>query len=98
MNPNVFHITNDKDFTKSLKQASETLDKIQDGLKDYIAEKRTLFPRFYFMLDDEILYCLGLPTADEANALQRNIGIYLTNLIYIYIYIINNIISIFIEF
>eukprot|EP00792_Barthelona_sp_PAP020_P009044 TRINITY_DN3265_c0_g7_i1.p1 TRINITY_DN3265_c0_g7~~TRINITY_DN3265_c0_g7_i1.p1 ORF type:complete len:3985 (+),score=1167.19 TRINITY_DN3265_c0_g7_i1:38-11956(+) len=42
-------------FTKH----NQTLEKVQRGLEDYLDQKRRAFPRFYFLLNDDILHILA---------------------------------------
>ena len=42
-----------------LKTLSEELDKRQKSLSDYLDTKRNIFPRFYFLSDEDLLSILG---------------------------------------
>ena len=50
-----------------LKDLSEELDKRQKRLSDYLDAKRNIFPRFYFLSDEDLLSILG---SSEPQAVQ----------------------------
>ena len=52
-----------------LKTLSLELDKCQKNLRDYLDSKRNIFPRFYFISDDELLSILG--SADPTTIQQH---------------------------
>ena len=46
-----------------LKNLSDELEKRQKSLSDYLDRKRFIFPRFYFLSDDDLLSILGAADA-----------------------------------
>lgn len=44
---------------KTLEFLSETLDKIQKSLSDYLETQRQAFSRFYFVGDEDLLEIIG---------------------------------------
>ncbi|XP_072745723.1 dynein axonemal heavy chain 1 [Anoplolepis gracilipes] len=45
----------DKALLESLKESLLILETVEKGLSDYLETKRMIFPRFYFLSDDELL-------------------------------------------
>jgi len=53
-----------------LRNLSGDLDKCQKSLSEYLDGKRTIFPRFYFISDDELLSILG---SSDTQAIQPHL-------------------------
>merc|ERR1719399_596440 len=58
-----FHIPN---LLPMLKNSNEKLDQIQKSLEAYLETKRAVFPRFYFLSNDELLSILSQTRNPEA--------------------------------
>ena len=58
-NPLVIVVMTDDNLLTSLSDANKTLASVQKGLNDYLETKRAVFPRFYFLSNDELLDILA---------------------------------------
>ena len=65
--PNVDLCCNISDRFAELKYIEEKLDECQKDLSNYLETKRCMFPRFYFISDDELLSILA---SSEARSVQ----------------------------
>lgn len=58
-NPQVISLCPDPRLLESLRECNKLLEQVQKGLSEYLETKRTAFPRFYFLSDDELLEILS---------------------------------------
>lgn len=58
-NPKLSKILKINNLFENLVKTSESLDHIEKQLEDYLEVKRKLFPRFYFLSNDELLEILA---------------------------------------
>ncbi|CAD7932621.1 unnamed protein product [Amoebophrya sp. A25] len=58
-NPKVIEICADETLRDMWMQSNVMLDMVQKGLEDYLEMKRSLFARFYFLSNDELLEILS---------------------------------------
>jgi len=71
-NPNVVEACHADNRIETLNALSERLDLCQKSLSDYLDTKRNVFPRFFFISDDELLSVLGSsdPTSIQVHMLK----------------------------
>jgi dynein heavy chain len=71
-NPNVVDACSTDNRLQTLTTLSDRLDSCQKSLSDYLDTKRTAFPRFFFISDDELLSVLGNsdPTSIQVHLLK----------------------------
>jgi hypothetical protein len=52
-------VMSDENLLSSFSEAHKMLDSVQKGLNDYLETKRAVFPRFFFLSNDELLDILA---------------------------------------
>ena len=57
--PGVLTVMSIENLKGNFLEANKTLDMVQKGLNDYLETKRSAFPRFYFLSNDELLDILS---------------------------------------
>ncbi|XP_043259684.1 dynein axonemal heavy chain 1-like [Colletes gigas] len=70
-NPYIIKICPDKSLQESLQECQSLLEVVQKGLSNYLEMKRKVFPRFYFLSDDELLEILA--QAKNVQAVQPHL-------------------------
>eukprot|EP00040_Diaphanoeca_grandis_P036231 m.230237 g.230237 ORF g.230237 m.230237 type:complete len:4579 (-) comp33576_c0_seq1:2736-16472(-) len=58
-NPSVMDVINIPNVFKALERLAELLTQIKKSLTDYLEKERSLFPRFYFVGDEDLLEIIG---------------------------------------
>nr|XP_009665828.1 PREDICTED: dynein heavy chain 1, axonemal [Struthio camelus australis] len=58
-NPEVISLCPDPTLLEDLRKCNKLLELVQKGLSEYLETKRSAFPRFYFLSDDELLEILS---------------------------------------
>lgn len=58
----VISLISSKDISSKLKNMVDQLQRCQKALNEFLEEKRSVFPRFYFIGDDDLLEILGQAT------------------------------------
>jgi hypothetical protein len=58
-NPLAIVVMGDENLLVSFSEAHKMLDSVQKGLNDYLETKRAVFPRFFFLSNDELLDILA---------------------------------------
>ncbi|XP_053995639.1 dynein axonemal heavy chain 1-like [Hylaeus anthracinus] len=70
-NPYIIKICPDKNLLESLQECHSLLEVVQKGLSNYLEIKRRVFPRFYFLSDEELLEILA--QAKNVHAVQPHL-------------------------
>eukprot|EP00873_Tetraselmis_striata_P045243 jgi/Tetstr1/465507/TSEL_010176.t1 len=70
--PNALAAGTTPGYLEIFQKANDTLEKVQKNLEDYLETKRTAFPRFYFLSNDELLEILA--QTKNVQAVQPHMG------------------------
>eukprot|EP00736_Rhodelphis_marinus_P004047 Rmarinus@m.11564 len=77
-NPAVMQFISTPSLLEHLQESNRILEEVQKSLEEYLETKRTAFPRFYFLSNDELLEILSQtrdPTAVQAHMIKCFDGI-----------------------
>ena len=70
--PKVVSFADKGALLKRFVENNKKLDEIQKGLEDYLETKRSAFPRFYFLSNDELIEILS--QTRNVHAVQPHLG------------------------
>lgn len=65
-NPNALYVATQMNFTERIQNLVKHLEHIQKKMDDYLETKRSIFPRFYFISNEELVEILSLVRQPEA--------------------------------
>ena len=57
--PGIIDLAERENIKEAFKDANKKLDRIQKSLNEYLEEKRLIFPRFYFLANEDLLMLLA---------------------------------------
>ena len=57
--PAILHVCGKEGLKEKFQEANKNLEIVQKGLADYLEKKRSVFARFYFLSNDELLEILS---------------------------------------
>ena len=57
--PRIIDLIERENIKQQFEDANKKLDKIQKSLNEYLEEKRLIFPRFYFLANEDLLMLLA---------------------------------------
>jgi dynein heavy chain len=57
--PGIIDLIERENIKQQFEDANKKLDKIQKSLNEYLEEKRLVFPRFYFLANEDLLMLLA---------------------------------------
>lgn len=73
--PNVKECCETEGRLSELQRLNHGLEQCQKSLKDYLDAKRNVFPRFFFIADDELLSILGSNDLSSVEEYTVKVGV-----------------------
>ena len=80
-NMNVKHFCNKENLTEIIKVSNNLLEEVERGLNDYIDKKKTIFPRFYFISQEDLIEIIS--QTKDLNKIKDNLKKIFDNIHYI---------------